>query len=131
MKARTVPLNHSINLAPFRLVFLLIPLAFSCFVLSPQARALCQEGCLTHGNTVLGEDVLLNNEGSNNTAIGFNALFSNTTSTENTAIGADALFSNTTGFSNTAIGFVALYFNTTGIYNTAIGNAALYSRQSR
>ena len=50
------------NLAPFRLVLLLIPLALACFALSPQVRATCQQGCLTDENTVLGEDALLNNE---------------------------------------------------------------------
>jgi hypothetical protein len=34
--------------------------------------------CLTNENTVLGEDALLNNSGFNNTANGFNALYSNT-----------------------------------------------------
>ena len=39
---------------------------------------------------------------------------SNTTGSNNTAIGVDALFSNTSGNSNTAIGFFALFSNTTG-----------------
>jgi hypothetical protein len=104
---------------------LLIALVLACFALSPQARATCQEGCLTNSNTVLGDDALLNNIGINNTAIGFQALFSNETSGQNTATGAFALFSNTTGFSNTAIGFNALFSNTSGVSNTAIGWSAL------
>ena len=80
---------------------LLLMLALGCFGLSPQARAVCQEGCLTGDNTVLGDDALLNNTGANNTAIGFHALYSNTGGENmgdyNTAIGAQALFSNTTG----------------------------------
>ena len=83
----------------------LIALTLGCFGLSPQARAVCQEGCLTNDNTVLGDDALLNNTtGIDNTAIGFNALFSNTTGCGNTAIGVDALCSNTTGVGNTATG---------------------------
>ncbi len=39
----------------------------------------------------------------------------------NTALGRDALYSNTTGFSNTAIGSDALDENTTGFDNTTIG----------
>jgi len=76
-------------------------------------------------NTVLGEDALLNG-GFQNTAIGFNALSSNTTGgNNNTAIGYQALFSNTFGISNTAIGYKALVNNTTGSFNTAVGLFAL------
>ena len=53
--------------------------ALACLALAPQARAVCQEGCLTNENTVLGDDTLLNNTGTDNTAIGFAALISNTT----------------------------------------------------
>ena len=60
--------------------------ALVCFALSPQARAACQEGCLTNDNTVLGDDALVNNNtGTDDTAIGFNALISNTTGFSNTA----------------------------------------------
>ncbi len=80
---------------------LLIPLAFACFALSPQARATCQQGCLANENTVLGEDALINNTtGNNNTATGFEALLNNTTGHDNTAIGFDALFSNFSGSDN-------------------------------
>jgi len=115
--------------------------AFSCFALVPQARAACQEGCLTNDNTVLGDDALLNNIGSANTATGFQALFSNSTGEHNTANGAEALFTNTTSGENTALGFGALFFNngeantavgdhsmnqnTSGVGNTAVGQAAL------
>src|SRR5438874_2500700 len=103
----------------------LIALTLAYFALSPQARAVCQEGCLTNQNTVLGDDALLNNTGSVNTAIGFQALNQNTTGNGNTAIGIDALYSNTTGFNNTANGESALYSNTTGHSNTANGVFAL------
>src|SRR5437667_399183 len=77
------------NRSPLR-VFLLIPFALACFALSPQARAVCQEGCLTNQNTVLGDDALLNNTGANNTAVGFDALFSNTTASSNIALSFQA-----------------------------------------
>ena len=62
-----------------------------------------------------------------NTAVGYQALFSNTTGSYNTANGVYALFSNTTGSYNTANGLYALFSNTTGSYNTANGVYALLS----
>jgi len=67
---------------------------------------------------------------SGNTAIGANALYSNTTGDLNTANGYDALYSNTTGTNNTANGLVALTWNTTGSYNTANGFEALGSNRT-
>ena len=108
-----------------RIGLLLIPLALICFALSPQARAVCQEGCLIDQNTVLGDDALLNNTGSYNTAVGFEALSSNTLGFANTATGSAALQFNTTGYLNTANGYGALEINTRGSGNTAIGGSAL------
>ena len=111
--------------SPLRLGFLLIPLLFGCFALSPAARAVCQEGCLTNNNTVLGDDALLNNTGFGNTAVGFNALLANATGNSNTATGTQALITNTTGGGNTANGYQALFWNSTGSENTANGNNAI------
>src|SRR5437588_8725383 len=62
-----------------------------------------------------------------NTAEGDGALFSLTADgSENTAIGCSALFSNTTGDANTATGGFALSKNTTGNHNTATGSNALF-----
>ena len=120
----TIYLRKSIDRSPLRLGFLLIPLVLACFAFSPQARAVCQEGCLTNNNTVLGDDALLSlTTGVTNTAIGSNALFNNTEGSANTAIGFVALFSDTTGGSNTAIGTGALYSNTTGSFNIATGGS--------
>ena len=79
--------------------------------------------------------------GDDNTATGYQALFSNITGIENTATGVGALrhntvngstahgyhalFSNTTGFANTATGHLALAGNTTANDNTAMGWNAL------
>jgi hypothetical protein len=105
----------------------LIALTLGCFGLSPQARAVCQEGCLTNNNTVLGDDALISvTTGFDNTALGFEALFSVTTGSANTATGWTALQSNTTGFNNTANGSNSLARNTTGINNTATGEGALF-----
>jgi hypothetical protein len=121
MKTTTLPLRNLMNRSPLR-AFLLIALALGWLALSPQARAVCQEGCLTNQNTVLGEDALISNTtGFGNSSSGSQALFSNTTGNFNTANGQFALQFNTTGTSNTATGVGALVVNTTGNGNTATG----------
>src|SRR5438132_13891255 len=110
MKTKTSLSRNSISRSPLRNGFFLIALILLCFALSPTARAVCQEGCLTNGNTVLGDDALINNTGFDNTANGSGALFSNTTGSDNTANGSAALNSNTTGADNTANGALALQF---------------------
>ena len=129
MKTITLPFRNSIKRSPLHcwtVAAFLIPLALVCFGLAPQARATCQQGCLSANNTVLGDDALVNNFlGGNNTAVGFDALLSNTNGNYNTATGYQALYSNTTGLSNTANGANALQGNTTGFNNTATGSGAL------
>ena len=79
-------------------------------------------------NTAVGVNALKSNTtGISNTASGENALFSNTTGTSNTASGVNALTSNTTGGGNTASGASALFSNTAGFSNTASGVNALLS----
>ena len=75
--------------------------------------------------TAFGYQALTSTTGSFNTAIGYQALFSNTSGTENVGIGKEALRSNISGFENVAIGTNALFDNTTGNNNTAIGDNAL------
>ncbi len=65
-----------------------------------------------------------------NTAVGKNALYTNTTGFDNTAIGRKALYSNLGGSSNTAVGVLALQSNSTGTKNTAIGLRSLYFNTS-
>src|SRR5262245_12804449 len=86
-----------------------IALMLGCFGLSPQTRAVCQEGFLTNYHTVLGHD----------------ALAAITTGLSNTAIGSLALESVTTGNGNTALGAFTLVADTTGEHNTALGLDAL------
>jgi hypothetical protein len=94
-------------------------------------------------NTAGGYRALYNNTtAGKNTAQGANALYTQSFSdsgsawdSENTAVGFEALYSNqpltnSTGILNTAIGSTALRANTTGFYNSATGVAALYSNQS-
>jgi hypothetical protein len=91
------------------------------------------------GNSVTIDDDVIN--GSYHTAVGVEALFSNTYGTSNTAIGYRSLYTNDTGSNNTAIGnssqlnsggtdntsvgSASLYANTTGFSNTAIGSQSL------
>jgi hypothetical protein len=63
---------------------------------------------------------------STNTAIGQNALLSNSTGVSNTALGQSALRTNSTGVANVAVGLSALRTNTEGNYNTALGQNALF-----
>jgi hypothetical protein len=82
-------------------------------------------------NTAIGADALTTNTASWNTAVGYQAGYSNTTGLI-TAVGAQVLNQNTTGVSNVAVGgyttgtdYAAMTFNTTGSYNTAVGSGAL------
>jgi hypothetical protein len=88
---------------------------------------MCQQGCLTNQNTALGTQALIGTLGSEDTAIGFQALFANTIGNGNTATGWGALTANTTGNNNTSNGAGALQFNSTGTENTAIGVDALFA----
>ena len=79
-------------------------------------------------NTAVGFEALYRNStGSENTATGANALQNNINGTQNSAFGVEALYSNTTGGFNTANGESALGNNTTGSHNTAMGGAAFFS----
>jgi trimeric autotransporter adhesin len=132
MKTTTVPLTNSINRSPLR-AFLLIPLVLAYFALWPTARAVSPppDGGYDGQNTAEGDDALINLNppifGTDNTAIGFEALFSSTNSFFNTAIGSQALSSAITSEANTAVGYKALVENTTGGFNTATGQQALGS----
>ena len=137
------PARNSIKHLPLGRSVIFIPLVFACFALSPQALAVCEQGCDSSlGNTFLGFNALVaNTTGFANTATGSEALLSNTTGIENTATGAGALLLNTTGSANTAmgldaladnagndntaIGWTALMHNTAGADNTAVGFGAL------
>jgi hypothetical protein len=63
-------------------------------------------------------------EGSLNTAVGSQALYSNTFGNNNAATGERALYLNTTGDGNVATGYLALLKNTTGSNNIALGENA-------
>ena len=79
-------------------------------------------------NVAIGEAVLTNVNGADaNTAVGYQAGYSNTTGTRMSALGYQALYANTTGNYNTAMGYAALDANTTASYNTALGHFALSS----
>jgi hypothetical protein len=82
-------------------------------------------------NTATGYQTLFSNTtGSLSTAYGSQSLYHNTTGSFNTATGFRTLYSNTTGSHNTGNGYEALAFTTTGVDNTANGFEALYSNTS-
>jgi len=82
-------------------------------------------------NTFVGDSSgYWNSSGSNNVGVGFASYAANTTAatgSNNTAIGREALYNNTTASNNTALGYQALYAQTTasGGHNTAVGVGAL------
>src|SRR5205807_2498645 len=78
-------------------------------------------------NTAVGAEALFGNTGEFNTAVGANALQNNTSADFNTAVGDFALFSNTSGGANTATGLNALLANTGGNNNTGDGVDSLQS----
>lgn len=73
------------------------------------------------GNTFFGPSGNTSTTGSNNAALGQDALSSNTTGNANMAIGNSSLQYNTTGTANAAFGGNSLVNNVTGGSNTAIG----------
>ena len=81
---------------------------------NPSVKALYSQTAAL-ANVFIGGGGAYNTTGGNNTANGYQALYSNTTGASNTANGYQALYSNTTGASNTANGYQALYSNTTGV----------------
>lgn len=82
-------------------------------------------------NTAVGYQALQLNQptsatnGTQNTAVGANAMLSNTIGSRNTATGHGALYSNTVGDENAALGVGALYSNSTANRNTSVGYDAL------
>jgi hypothetical protein len=149
MKAIVVSARSPIRLPSLRRSFLLIALSllFVGFALCQMAQAVtpAPDGGYAGNNTAEGTSALFslaggvdntglgfqalyhNTTGNYNTAEGFRALFSNTTGAQNTASGVNALISNTTGNFNTADGVNTLFHNTIGALNTATGNNALIS----
>src|SRR6266540_4135432 len=138
--------SNSINHSTWRRGVHLSALAVvvSWLALSPQAGAVCREGCTGVGGTFLGDDARTrHNETAigasalrlgvyrvGNTANGANALYNDTSGNRNVAVGSKALFSNEAGFDNTANGANALYSDTSGNRNVAVGYNALFSNQA-
>ena len=79
------------------------------------------------GNVAIGYFTLRSNTANANTAVGYEALYTNTTGSSNNAFGSGALFSNTSGQQNSGLGLNCLFHNTTGSSNSASGAFALFS----
>jgi hypothetical protein len=129
-------MNPLIQLKKATAVFL-AAVGLACFALSPTVRAISPlpDGGYADSNTAEGTNALFTftgvspNNGGENTAIGFEALYHNTSGNHNTATGLQALFSNRTGSANTAVGHNALASNT-GSDNTAVGGGTLASNST-
>lgn len=81
-------------------------------------------------NTAVGAAAMRSIAGTQNTAVGANALGSGyvvptTHASFNTSVGANSMAANTTGTSNVALGTQALAGNTTASQNTGVGTQAL------
>lgn len=82
-------------------------------------------------NTALGSDALFSNtSGSGNVSVGQGSMRSNTTGSTNIAVGKDSLRLNTTGNANVAVGYIALYNNIDGADNVAVGYSSLSANTS-
>ena len=86
-------------------------------------------------NVGVGTDALLqstmNDPDLYNTAVGYNALWTNTGNAKhNTAVGGDSLKGNNNGSENTAIGFRTMQAGPDGSYNTAVGSEAMQMNYS-
>jgi uncharacterized coiled-coil protein SlyX len=136
-------INHSTRRCALHLSAL--ALVVSWLALSPEAGAVCREGCTGVGGTFLGDDATTAHYDTaigsgalhlrvyrvGNTANGANALYNDTfRGDRNVANGHKTLFSNQTGIDNTATGANALYSNTTGGRNVADGYKALCSNDA-
>jgi hypothetical protein len=79
---------------------------------------------LTLNNATFGYQAGQAATGNNNTFIGYQSGYANTTGLSNTSVGSNAMVANIGGGNNTALGYGALKANTTGASNTAVGAAA-------
>jgi len=78
--------------------------------------------------TAFGVSALASTSGSNNTGVGYRALFANIGGSSNTAVGSSAMIGSTTAIQNTAVGYASLggaLVTGTGDNNTALGYNAL------
>ncbi len=82
-------------------------------------------------NTAVGTDAIsATATGTDNAALGYNALKVVTSGARNTAVGSLAASALTTGTDNTVLGYQALKNNTTGASNVAIGKDALLANST-
>ena len=89
---------------------------------------LSQNNVTNNYSTAIGYEALTSNSsGLYNTALGFQSLKSNTTGNHNTSVGFQALKLNIGGDGNVAIGYDSLGKNTSGYQNSSIGWRALWS----
>jgi hypothetical protein len=82
---------------------------------------------IADSNTAVGHRAGYYQTGGSNTAVGVEALFGasgTSTGTNNTGIGFNALYACTSGYNNVALGYQSLNANNSGYLNTCIGTVA-------
>jgi hypothetical protein len=123
-RMKTLPMVTSISRSLWHCGVFILAIALCWFALSPTLEAGCPNppgGCVGQ-NTAVGDNALFNNTtGVWNVGVGFQALFNNTDGNQNTGIDYQALFSNVSGDHSTGIGGQALQDNTTGSDNVGVG----------
>src|SRR6266487_2512505 len=141
LKVKRLPNFNFLSRSPLRDGLLFILLALTAFALSPMAQAQLDpepDGFYPGFNAAEGKDALFSlatGTGTDNTAIGFDALHNDMSGSFNTATGFAALTFNTAGSiegerisgeNNTANGYQALHENQFGSNKTAVGFEALF-----
>lgn len=87
-------------------------------------QALYSLNSFVGGNVAVGAKALFSNQAYGGVAVGFSALYFNTTGCGNTGIGENALIFNDTGERNVGVGEAAGYHNVNGNNNTLVGTQA-------
>lgn len=83
---------------------------------------------IENNNVGIGIDALkFNTIGYDITAVGYQSLYTPSSTVSATAVGSQSLYSNSTGGVNTGVGTKSLYSNTSGNHNSALGANALFS----
>jgi len=96
--------------------------------LKVQGMNIWQGGGAISSSTAVGKDALNSNTtGSANSSFGYQALYSNTTGSYNIAFGYTSLNSNTSGTANNAFGMQSLTSLSSGSFNNAFGQVTLGS----
>ena len=77
--------------------------------------------CPGHRNTAIGFESQQCVRHSDNTSLGYRALYQDSAGSDNVSIGSCSSYNNRSGYGLTAVGSCSMHSNTTGLWNTAVG----------